>query len=246
MPNETDGSRPAAPSTATELERLINEAEGSVKPVDPEVASLPQATKCSHAFDDPTLTVRKCKRCHILFCETECGSILDPDFCRLCMNEKDAELKELPLIDEDGVQHEGRHLQPDPNNHYYQPRFGTLAKTLCEMTDPELDAHVARYKDLVHQAEIALDFRRIMVGSATIEQAQRADRKRRQLRADKTKYPVKILTVDKKTGEVKKKPADMAAMLKMMEMLAALNKTMKDSKDAKAKDTTATKLTKDK
>lgn len=136
----------------------------------------------------------------------------------------DATLIETPLIDSDGVTHEGRVLTPAPDAEFFKPRFGTLSKTISEMSDPELDTYVGEYRDLVRQAERALDFRRVVLGVSQLEQAQRGDIKRRKLQSDKTKYPVRTITLDKATGKQVKKSASTADLTQMMQMLDALRK----------------------
>jgi hypothetical protein len=142
----------------------------------------------------------------------------------------DANFVVKPLVDEDGVVHEGRELIPDPNARFFQPKFGTLCKTISEMLEAELEEYINYYRNLVKQAETALDFRRVVLGSAQLELSERQDAARRKLRADKTKYPVKTLTIDK-NGSGKKKTAGVADMLKMLEMLKQLQK----NRDAKTK-----------
>jgi len=239
MPDELKQSDPQSvvePTAATqpesglsELERLMAEAEvaraqSAATPTQVEHPPI----KCTHAFDDPSLLTRKCKTCVYEYCNI-CASILDPAFCKTCLSEPDAELKQSPLVDEDGVVHEGRVLTPDPNARFFQPRFGTLSKTISEMSEPELEDYIKRYRDLVKQAETALDFRRVVLGSAQLELSQRQDATRRRLRADKTKYPVKTLTVNK-DGAGKKKTAGVADMLKMLEMLKQLQKNREAKK----------------
>jgi len=226
-PSETSELSAEKPS---ELEQLISEAEASAQrdPISSTSPQRPQSltTACSHEMTFPSERAH-CRTCGRLICPL-CWSVLDPGFCKDCLSDKDTALVQEPLIDADGVQHEGRVLHPDPQARFYQPRFGTLAKTISDMTDGELETYIGRYKDLVHQAEKALDFRRIVIGSAQLEQAQRNDANRRKLRQDKTKYPVKTLTVD--SNGTKKKTASTADLLKMMEMLKQLQK----NRDAKA------------
>jgi hypothetical protein len=205
----------------SELEQLISEAErGAQTPV------TDHPKPCEHPADEK---VTKCPTCLWSFCP-DCASPLDPKYCRLCLPLADGALTQEPLIDADGVTHTGRVMHPDPNARFFQPRFGTLAKTISEMQDPELEDYIHYYKDLVQQAERALDFRRVVLGSAQLEQAQRGDAKRRQLRADKTKFPVKTLTVDKNGGQ-KKKTASTADLIRMMEML----KQLQANREAKTK-----------
>jgi len=134
----------------------------------------------------------------------------------------DAELLDLPLVDIDGVTHDGRVLTPSPQATFFTPRFGTLAKTISEMSMQELKDYVNQYKELVRQAERALDFRRVVLGASQLEVSQRKDTEQRKLRADKTRYAVKTVSLDPKTGKQVKKSASAADMTKMLQMLTAL------------------------
>jgi len=198
----------------SQLEQLMAEAERTaVTPV------TDHLKPCDHSTESK---VFKCPTCLWAFCP-DCASTLDPKYCRLCLSEPDVHFVEKPLKDEDGVVHEGRELTPDPNARFFQPRFGTLCKTISEMREAELEEYINYYRNLVKQAETALDFRRVVLGSAQLELSQRQDATRRRLRADKTKYPVKTLTVNK-DGAGKKKTAGVADMIKMLEMLKQLQK----------------------
>jgi hypothetical protein len=207
------------------LDDLISEAEQTAA-----VSVADHVKPCEHPY---TADHRKCPTCLWTFC-AECESILDPRYCRLCLREADAELRELPLTDTEGhtVEH-GRLLIPLPTASFYQPRFGTLAKTISEMSDSELEDYVKQYVELVRQAEKALDFRRVVLGSSQLELTQRKDAAQRKLRSDKTKYPVKTITIDKTTGKQVTKTAGAAALTNMLQMLEALQK-LKANKAATA------------
>lgn len=221
QPPQTSVDTPATQATPTdglsELERLVAEAE--------QAATVPvtdHPKPCEHIQVMSGIVYTKCPTCLWMFCDL-CASVLDPKYCRLCLPVAEGEFKTDPLIDEDGVTHEGRVMHMDPNSRFFQPRFGTLARCIADMRDNDLEEYIKYYQDLVHQAERALDFRRVVLGSAQLESSQRADTRRRQLRADKTKFPVKILTVAK-DGSGKKKTASADAMLKMLEALKQLQK----------------------
>jgi hypothetical protein len=217
----TDNTQPIQTSEASaeSLDDLFCEAEGQAG-----IPVIDHPKPCEHPYDAETH--RKCPTCLWMFC-FECASLLDPRYCKLCLSEPAAELKIEPLVDTEGhVVTNGRHLTPLPSATFFQPRFGTLAKTISEMSDVELEEYVKQYTELVRQAERALDFRRVVLGSSQMELTQREDIKRRKLRADKTKYPVKTTAVGK--------PVTQSVKLDMLRMLEALQK-LKIKKDADAK-----------
>lgn len=219
-------STSAASEDSASLDDLISEAE-----LQSGCAVADHLKPCEHAYNETDF--QKCPTCLWSFCP-DCASILDPRYCRLCLREADAELHEEPLIDTEGhTVTSGRHLTPLPSATFFQPRFGTLCKTISEMSDSDLDSYVKQYIELVRQAEKALDFRRVVLGSAQMETVQRDAVKQRKLRSDKTKYPVKTTTIDKATGKVVSKTASAAALGNMLQMLEALQK-LKANKAATA------------
>lgn len=199
------------------LEQLFEEAESAAKAP---VSDKPRPCNHTRAADDG-LEVKTCPTCLWPFCEM-CASSLDPKYCHNCLPADKPLFEEQPLVDEDGVQHEGRVIKPSPE---LRLRLTTTSKVISEMTDPELEAFVKHYKELVHQAEVALDYRRVVLGSAELEQSQRATAEKRRLRAIKIQTGTKTVSVgpakpgaakikDKPgTGQVKLDPAKIIAAL---------------------------------
>lgn len=225
MPDESG----SIPSFAGDLETLVAEAEKSI--VTP-VTDHPKP--CLHTFNSDTDT--KCATCLWSFCML-CASSLDPKYCHLCLPLSAAELTQTPLVDVDGVTHDGRELKPAAGATFYSPRIDvngvTLAKTISEMSILDLESYIDYYKHLVRQAETALDFRRVVLGTSQLELSQRKDTEQRKLRSDKTKYPVKTISFDKSGKQIAKpvSTAKLGDMLKMIEML----KQLKKQQDAKTK-----------
>jgi hypothetical protein len=223
MPNDADGPADAKPQPET-LEDLFQEAEEQAKT--PVVDQLPPCQHVNSKYNvasDPD--VHKCPTCLWDFCP-DCASILDPRYCRLCVSEAAVELIQEPLVDTEGhVLEHARKLTPAPTATFFKPRLGTLARKLSEMSDPELEDFVKQYIELVKQAELVLDTRRVVLGSAKMESAQRDDIKRRRLRADKRKWPVKTTSVGK--------PVTQAVKMDMLRMIEAL-RLLKVKKDAEA------------
>ena len=208
-----------SPSDFSTLESLISEAEQqATTPVND------HPKPCNHTFNADTDT--KCPTCLWSFCVL-CASSLDPQYCHLCCSDVNTELIEEPLVDTEGVQHAGRALHPTPvaGATYYSPRLDidgvTLCKTISQMDMSELEAYIVQYKHLVHQAETILDRRRVVLGTSQLELSERKQSEQRRLRADKTKYPVKTVSLDKSTGKQKVSTASMVQMLEMMRALDA-------------------------
>jgi len=202
-----DSQEPKGPlPTGNDLEQLVAEAETS-KP-----------EPCPHVAE----ANRHCPTCDYPFCP-ECASRLDATYCCLCLPVPDAELRSEPLIDSEGEIHEGRHLIPS-GPAYSPPRFMSMLKSFNEMSLIEQEDYIQHYKNLVHQSEITLDYHRIVLGGAQLIHAEGQDAQRRKLRADKTKYAVKTVTLDPKTGKQKTTTASVTKLADMMKMLEALAK----------------------
>jgi hypothetical protein len=165
--------------------------------------------ECKHCR---AATHRVCPTCHGPFCE-QCASILDPIYCKLCLDEPGAQLTFSPLKDSDGETHQGRDIRVSG------PSFGTLCKRISDMSAYELEAHIDYYKDLVRQAEKSLDFRRVVLGASQIELAQRKDGERRRLRG--IKVPHVKTTLTNAAGEIVQGPTAARAKRDPVKDLAA-------------------------
>jgi hypothetical protein len=218
-----DQEQPSDGNNPDSLEALFQEAEQqATTPV------VDHPKPCLHTFDESTHL--KCPTCLWSFCSL-CASSLDPRYCNLCLSDPATELIQEPLIDKDGVQHEGRVLHPAPTASFFFPRLdlpcNTLLKTLSEMTIPEEEEYVKQYKDLVRQAELQLDRRRVVLGAAQLDLEQKKSNEQRKLRSDKNKYPIRTVSIDKKTGKQVTRQASMTQLadaLRALEQLQALKK----------------------
>jgi hypothetical protein len=221
MPDETQASE------TSQLESLIHEAEQqAATPVND------HPKPCPHTFDVTSHT--KCPTCLWSFC-TLCASSLDPRYCHLCLSDPATELIQEPLVDTDGVIHEGRVLKPAPTASFYFPRLdlpcNTLLKTLSEMTISEEEEYIKQYKDLVRQSELQLDRRRVVLGAAQLDIEQKKSNEQRRLRADKTKFPIRTVSIDKQTGKQTIRTASMSQLADALKALEALQMLKKQQKE---------------
>jgi hypothetical protein len=142
------------------------------------------------------------------------------------MQNVDMKISDHISIDDDGIAHTGRQITPSNGYNLLRwiPDGKTTAKSLCEMSRTELETFVDDYKHAVHDAERALDYRRIRLGSGQLELEERKDQERRRLRSDKTKYPVRTVSLDPATGKQVTKTASATRLAEMLKMLEALQK----------------------
>lgn len=211
------------------LEQLFEEAETAAKAP---VSDKPRPCNHTRAVEDG-LEVRTCPICLWPFCEM-CASQLDPKYCHNCLPADKPLFDEKPLVDEDGVQHEGRVITPSPE---LKLRLTTTSKAIAEMSGPELENFVKHYKELVHQAEVALDYRRVVLGSAELEVSQRAAAEKRRLRAIKVQTGTKTVSVGPaKPGAPKSKDKPSTVKMdpaKILAALAALRKLKQNKEGSK-------------
>lgn len=111
-----------------------------------------------------------CRSCNKPFCELHCSS-LDSTYCAPCIDFSNTRIESKPLIDEEGQQHKGRHLILTGET--WMRNRDIIAK----MTDVELEAKLVALKEAVHEAELVLDFRKIVRTQVESEIGDRYSRK---------------------------------------------------------------------
>jgi len=124
------------------------------------------------------LTIHSCILCNKFYCEAH-TSELDPDYCNDCLtNTASIAVKESkPLVDDEGVKHEGRMLVPIGKLYF------TSIESIVKMTDEELMRFIAQYTRKIHEAEHLRDYYSIMKNAAELETHERGEAKARERRA---------------------------------------------------------------
>ena len=108
-----------------------------------------------------------CVKCGKWYC-LEHASDLDPTkHCVDCLKPEDAVLEQSPLLDTEGVRHQGKVIRP------VGIVFSQNGKLIHEMTDDELKEYIVRYQQAVHDCERSLDYSRITLGNALFEAGHR-------------------------------------------------------------------------
>jgi hypothetical protein len=120
-------------------------------------------------------TTMACRMCGNSYCETH-ASKAEPTFCESCTATPKLEITEKPLIDEDGVLHNGREISIKGETWFSQCRI------ISELSEVELPKWVDKYRMMLHDAERAKEYRQIMLSALELEQADRAHTKARALR----------------------------------------------------------------
>lgn len=116
-----------------------------------------------------------CASCHRLFC-TEHTSNFDNSLCSVCVNINNTIIDSKPLTDDDGVSHKGRQLILTGES------WMRSRDVICMMTDQELEAKLSTMKQAVHEAEMILDYRRIIHNQLENEKSGRLSKKLSRLR----------------------------------------------------------------
>jgi len=163
-----------------------------------------------------------CIQCHRTFCP-HFASELDRNFCRVCLTTSEAVVEEKPLIDEEGIHHDGKWIMPAGSI------YKTLPKAIADMSDGELDKYLEYMAGRLKDAERTAQYVRIAKSTADMEKSHRDILTARRLRGIKiTPSGVKVNASGDggKTIKPKATASDIANALKAAgvtpEMLAAI------------------------
>lgn len=119
--------------------------------------------------------IGSCVSCHKYFC-TEHMSEFDRTLCSSCVSYANTMIEKKPIIDEDGVKHKGYQLILTGE------AWMRSRDVISKMTDGELDVKLEVLKRAVHEAEMVLDYRRIIHNQVENEKSGRLSRKLGRLR----------------------------------------------------------------
>ena len=117
----------------------------------------------------------KCEICRSPICPHH-TSDADPTVCVGCFSDSALAATSSPLIDEDGVIHKGRVIQP------LGFTYKTLMQRLVDYTEDELIVHIHHVKQQIDEAQRILDYRRIDMSASSVELEDRQISKRKKLR----------------------------------------------------------------
>lgn len=108
-----------------------------------------------------------CHKCGKWYCLTHASELEPGKFCNDCLKVEDGNLEVSPLLDAEGVRHQGRVIRP------VGIAFAHIGKLIHEMTDDELKEYIVAYQQAVHDCERSLDHARIKLGNALYEAGHR-------------------------------------------------------------------------
>jgi hypothetical protein len=113
-----------------------------------------------------SLCFKVCPTCKGGFCD-EHTSPVDDAVCSLCLPDSVVVIEEKPLIDDEGVSHEGKLIVPSGEG------FKTLPHQIVELSDYQLKARIQYYKEKIRQLEKSLEYHRISLSTMELEDAGR-------------------------------------------------------------------------
>lgn len=116
-----------------------------------------------------------CASCHKYYCPAH-ESEFDKSLCSVCVSISNTIINSKPLVDEDGVSHKGRQLILTGES------WMRSRDVISMMTDQELEAKLSTMKQAVHEAEMVLDYRRIIHNQLENEKSGRLSKKLSRLR----------------------------------------------------------------
>ena len=108
-----------------------------------------------------------CHKCGKWFCLEHASDLEPTKYCVDCLKPEDAALETAPLLDTEGVRHQGKIIRP------VGIVFAQNGKLIHEMTDDELKGYIVHYQGAVHDCERSLDYARITLGNALFEAGHR-------------------------------------------------------------------------
>jgi hypothetical protein len=125
------------------------------------------------------LAIDFCKKCGQEFCSAH-KSKYNPRLCVNCVSDATLQLDSEPLIDDDGSEHKGRHLK------LIGEGWPNSIAALRDMSEEELEAHIAELSLRVKKAQLTLDYSQILKSAAEFDLADRQQNKIRKLRERRT------------------------------------------------------------
>lgn len=148
-----------------------------------------------------------CRNCQRPYCP-EHTSPMDKSICSECVSLANTSILTEKLIDEDGVVKKNARRIVLSGEGYLRNR-----KLIANMTDIELDSYISAHQEAVHEAEMILDYRKIMLGHAQHEGAERYNKKTR-ARSERAKLLGAVDKVHKVAGSnVKEKSENISKAL---------------------------------
>lgn len=116
-----------------------------------------------------------CVSCHKHYCPGH-TSEFDSTLCSECVSFSNIGIQKKALVDDEGITHKGAQLILTGE------AWMRSRDVIAKMTDPELDAKLATLTRAVHEAEMILDYRRIMRSQVESEKSTRLSGKLARLR----------------------------------------------------------------
>lgn len=199
MPDDPINGAASQPPSDSELEKLFDDA----------IAPMPTASTRYKCAKCTNLTDEQCPGCQGPMCEDH-RSPLSPDFCCTCY--PDNTIVEEPLKNAEGTIVDGRHLIVQ------QSQFRTFAKTIWQMSDDELATYITKYTTEITLHSKTLEAMRCNLNTAKMEQLQRNEIKRRQLRATKFAPPAQA-KAKPQAAKPQMKPLSQDMIRQLTEML---------------------------
>lgn len=124
-----------------------------------------------------------CPTCKQFFCLKD-ASFIDKVYCRGCLDEGKIEMKTEPIVDNEGVTHQGTHFIP------IGEALKSIPRIVSEMNDTELKDFLMRCREEVRRYEKGKDFWLVQRSVAEMETKHREHRDAAKLREKGMKFSV--------------------------------------------------------
>lgn len=179
-------------------------------------------------------TNKLCVSCQLPFCEAH-ESEFDRSYCSDCVSISNTIVTSKPLVDDEEVTHKGRQLVLTGE------AWMRSRDVIAKMTDQELAAKLEALKEAVHEAEMVLDFRRIVYSQVENEQSSRLSRKLSRLRLISAVGEAHKIEVSTNKGVAQDAKSNLSDALKALKQMglnkdAIANVLLKLNQQQKAKE----------
>jgi hypothetical protein len=132
-------------------------------PSDPSQSVEPTPLKCRQC-DEPCIDF--CRHCGQEFCVNH-RSRYNPKMCSGCVSDSSLQVAREPITDEDGTQHQGTRMR------LIGEGWPNSLHLIKDMTDLELEDQISDLATGLKEAQLTLDYKKILYSAATFEKDRR-------------------------------------------------------------------------
>lgn len=112
-------------------------------------------------------TVGRCTKCNLHFCLDHASEVDPKSYCSVCLTQLDIDSKVEPIIDSEGVRHNGRHIIPKGDAFHFD------SVMIHDMDEAGLLKHIDKCRTALEVLVKQIDYYRISLSAAEFEAYER-------------------------------------------------------------------------